>query len=106
LVIIFQLLNKEDYMKEQTLAIHAGYDKDSMGTMAVPIYQTTAYEFRNTAHAADLFALKELGNIYTRLMNPTTDVFEKRFNALEQGGGAVGTASGMAAIFLCHCQCC
>ncbi len=86
-------------MKEQTLAIHAGYDKDSMGTMAVPIYQTTAYEFRNTAHAADLFALKELGNIYTRLMNPTTDVFEKRFNALEHGGGAVGTASGMAAIF-------
>ena len=86
-------------MKEQTLAIHAGYDKDSMGTMAVPLYQTTAYEFRNTEHAANLFALKELGNIYTRLMNPTTDVFEKRFNALEQGGGAVGTASGMAAIF-------
>ncbi len=86
-------------MNEQTLAIHAGYDKDSMGTMAVPIYQTTAYEFRNTEHAANLFALKELGNIYTRLMNPTTDVFEKRFNALEQGGGAVGTASGMAAIF-------
>jgi len=86
-------------MKEQTLAIHAGYDKDSMGTMAVPIYQTTAYEFRDTEHAANLFALKELGNIYTRLMNPTTDVFEKRFNALEQGGGAVGTASGMAAIF-------
>jgi O-acetylhomoserine (thiol)-lyase len=86
-------------MKEQTLAIHAGYDKDAMGTMAVPIYQTTAYEFRDTEHAANLFALKELGNIYTRLMNPTTDVFEKRFNALEQGGGAVGTASGMAAIF-------
>jgi O-acetylhomoserine (thiol)-lyase len=86
-------------MKEQTLAIHAGYDKDSMGTMAVPLYQTTAYEFRDTEHAANLFALKELGNIYTRLMNPTTDVFEKRFNALEQGGGAVGTASGMAAIF-------
>lgn len=86
-------------MKEQTLAIHAGYDKDAQGTMAVPIYQTTAYEFRDTEHAANLFALKELGNIYTRLMNPTTDVFEKRFNALEQGGGAVGTASGMAAIF-------
>jgi len=86
-------------MKEQTVAIHAGYDKDAMGTMAVPIYQTTAYEFRDTEHAANLFALKELGNIYTRLMNPTTDVFEKRFNALEQGGGAVGTASGMAAIF-------
>jgi O-acetylhomoserine (thiol)-lyase len=86
-------------MNEQTLAIHAGYDKDSQGTMAVPIYQTTAYEFRDTQHAADLFALKELGNIYTRLMNPTTDIFEKRFNALEHGGGAVGTASGMSAIF-------
>ena len=86
-------------MKEQTLAIHAGYEKDAQGTMAVPLYQTTAYEFRDTEHAANLFALKELGNIYTRLMNPTTDVFEKRFNALEQGGGAVGTASGMAAIF-------
>ena len=86
-------------MQEQTLAIHAGYDKDSMGTMAAPLYQTTAFEFRDTEHAADLFALKELGNIYTRLMNPTTDVFEKRFNALEHGGGAVGTASGMAAIF-------
>ena len=86
-------------MKEQTLAIHAGYDKDAQGTMAVPIYQTTAYEFRDTEHAANLFALKELGNIYTRLMNPTTDVFEKRFNALENGAGAVGTASGMSAIF-------
>ena len=86
-------------MHEQTLAIHAGYDKDSMGTMAVPIYQTTAYEFRDTEHAANLFALKELGNIYTRLMNPTTDVFEKRFAALEGGVAAIGTASGMAAIF-------
>ncbi len=86
-------------MHEQTLAIHAGYDKDSMGTMAVPIYQTTAYEFRDTQHAANLFALKELGNIYTRLMNPTTDVFEKRFAALEGGVAAIGTASGMAAIF-------
>ena len=86
-------------MKDQTLAIHAGYDKDAQGTMAVPIYQTTAYEFRDAEHAADLFALKELGNIYTRLMNPTTDVFEKRFAALEGGVAAVGTASGMAAIF-------
>jgi len=86
-------------MNEQTLAIHAGYDKDAMGTMAVPIYQTTAYEFRDTEHAANLFALKELGNIYTRLMNPTTDVFEKRFAALEGGVAAIGTASGMAAIF-------
>jgi len=86
-------------MNEQTLAIHAGYEKDTQGTMAVPIYQSTAYEFRDAQHAANLFELKELGNIYTRLMNPTTDVFEKRFNALEQGGGAVGTASGMSAIF-------
>jgi O-acetylhomoserine (thiol)-lyase len=86
-------------MQEQTLAIHAGYEKDAIGTMAVPIYQTTAYEFRDTQHAADLFELKELGNIYTRLMNPTTDVFEKRFAALEGGAAAIGTASGMAAIF-------
>lgn len=86
-------------MKDQTLAIHAGYDKDAQGTMAVPIYQTTAYEFRDADHAANLFALKELGNIYTRLMNPTTDVFEKRFAALEGGVAGLGTASGMAAIF-------
>ena len=86
-------------MREQTLAIHAGYEKDAQGTMAVPIYQSTAYEFRDTKHAADLFELKELGNIYTRLMNPTTDIFEKRFAALEKGVAAVGTASGMAAIF-------
>jgi len=86
-------------MHEQTLAIHAGYEKDAQGTMAVPIYQTTAYEFRDSEHATTLFDLKELGNIYTRLMNPTTDVFEKRFTALEQGAGGVGTASGMSAIF-------
>jgi len=86
-------------MHEQTLAIHAGYEKDAQGTMAVPIYQSTSYEFRDTEHAANLFALKELGNIYTRLMNPTTDVFEKRFAALEGGVAAIGTASGMAAIF-------
>jgi len=86
-------------MHEQTIAIHAGYEKDAIGTMAVPIYQTTAYEFRDTEHAANLFALKELGNIYTRLMNPTTDVFEKRFAALEGGVAAIGTSSGMAAIF-------
>jgi len=86
-------------MHEQTLAIHAGYEKDAMGTMAVPIYQTTAYEFRDTEHAANLFALKELGNIYTRLMNPTSDVFEKRFAAVEGGLAGIATASGMAAIF-------
>jgi len=67
--------------------------------MAVPIYQTTAYEFRDVEHAANLFALKELGNIYTRLNNPTTDVFEKRFAELEGGEAAIATSSGMSAIF-------
>ena len=86
-------------MDLQTKALHAGYEKDSQGTMAVPIYQTTAYEFRDVAHAANLFALKELGNIYTRLNNPTTDVFEKRFAALEGGEAALATSSGMSAIF-------
>ncbi len=86
-------------MDLQTLALHAGYEKDAQGTMAVPIYQTTAYEFRDVEHAANLFALKELGNIYTRLNNPTTDVFEKRFTSLEGGEAAIATASGMSAIF-------
>jgi len=86
-------------MDLQTKALHEGYEKDSQGTMAVPIYQTTAYEFRDVEHAANLFALKELGNIYTRLNNPTTDVFEKRFAALEGGEAAIATASGMSAIF-------
>jgi len=67
--------------------------------MAVPIYMSTAYEFRDVEHAANLFALKELGNIYTRLNNPTTDVFEKRFAALEGGEAALATSSGMSAIF-------
>ncbi len=86
-------------MHFQTVALHAGYDKDSQGTMAVPIYQSTAYEFRDVEHAANLFSLKELGNIYTRLNNPTTDVFEKRFAQLEGGAAGLATASGMAAIF-------
>ncbi|OHD82547.1 MAG: O-acetylhomoserine aminocarboxypropyltransferase [Sulfuricurvum sp. RIFCSPLOWO2_02_FULL_43_45] len=86
-------------MQLQTEALHAGYDKDSQSTMAVPIYQTTAYEFRDVEHAANLFALKELGNIYTRLNNPTTDVFEKRFAQLEGGAAALAGASGMASIF-------
>jgi len=86
-------------MDLQTSALHAGYEKDSQGTMAVPIYQTTAYEFRDVEHAANLFALKELGNIYTRLNNPTTDVFEKRFAELEGGAAALATSSGMSAIF-------
>jgi len=87
-------------MDLQTKALHAGYEKDSQGTMAVPIYMTTAYEFRDVEHAANLFALKELGNIYTRLNNPTTDVFEKRFAELEGGEAALATSSGMSAIFL------
>ena len=86
-------------MNDKTLAIHAGYIKDAQGTMAVPIYQSTAYEFKNSEEAADRFALKEVGNIYTRLMNPTTDVFEKRFASLEGGSAGLGTSSGMSAIF-------
>jgi len=86
-------------MDLQTKALHAGYEKDSQRTMAVPIYQTTAYEFRDVEHAANLFSLKELGNIYTRLNNPTSDVFEKRFTELEGGEAAISTASGMSAIF-------
>ncbi|MCW8894870.1 O-acetylhomoserine aminocarboxypropyltransferase/cysteine synthase family protein [Sulfurimonas sp.] len=86
-------------MNLQTKALHAGYEKDSHGTMAVPIYQTTAYEFRDSEHAANLFALKELGFIYTRLNNPTTDVFEKRFAEIEGGEAALATSSGMSAIF-------
>jgi len=86
-------------MDLQTKALHVGYEKDTQGTMAVPIYQTTAYEFRDVEHAANLFSLKELGNIYTRLNNPTTDVFEKRFASLEGGEAALATSSGMSAIF-------
>ncbi len=82
-----------------TLALHAGQQPDpTTGARAVPIYQTTSYVFKSTEHAANLFALKEFGNIYTRLMNPTTDVFEKRMAALEGGTGALGVASGQAAI--------
>lgn len=82
-----------------TLALHAGQAPDSdTGSRTVPLYMTTAYMFKSADHAAALFALKESGNIYTRLMNPTTDVFEKRMAALEGGSGALATASGMAAI--------
>ncbi|KAA8998766.1 homocysteine synthase [Paenibacillus spiritus] len=83
----------------ETLAIHAGQEIDPVtGSRAVPLYQTTSYGFRDTEHAANLFGLKEFGNIYTRLMNPTTDVFEQRIAALEGGAGALATASGSAAI--------
>ncbi len=87
-------------MEKETIALHYGYDKEKgEGTMAVPIYQTTAYVFKNAKHAANLFSLKELGPIYTRLNNPTTDIFERRFAAYEGGVAAVATSSGMAAIF-------
>ncbi len=82
-----------------TLALHAGQKPDpTTGARAVPIYQTTSYVFRDSDHAADLFALKELGNIYTRIMNPTTDVLEQRIAAIEGGTGALAVASGSAAI--------
>jgi O-acetylhomoserine (thiol)-lyase len=86
-------------MQDQTNAIHFGYEKDSNLTMAVPLYMSTAYEFRDSEHAANLFSLKELGNIYTRLMNPTTAIFEKRFTELEKGVATIATASGMSAIY-------
>jgi O-acetylhomoserine (thiol)-lyase len=82
-----------------TLALHAGQRPDpTTGSRAVPIYQTTSYVFKSSEHAANLFALKEFGNIYTRLMNPTTDVFEQRIAAMEGGTGALGVASGQSAI--------
>lgn len=84
-----------------TISLHAGQEPDpTTGACAVPIYQTSSYVFKSSEHAANLFALKEFGNIYTRLMNPTTDVLEKRLAALEGGTGALCTSSGMAAIFL------
>jgi OAH/OAS sulfhydrylase len=84
-----------------TLQLHAGQEPDpTTGSRAVPIYQTSSYQFNDTEHAATLFALKDFGNIYTRIMNPTTDVFEKRIAALEGGAAAVATASGQAAQFL------
>jgi O-acetylhomoserine (thiol)-lyase len=87
-------------MKNETISIHAGYDKHAgEKTMAVPIYQSTAYAFDGAEHAANLFSLKELGNIYTRLMNPTSTVLETRFAALEGGASAAATASGSSAIF-------
>jgi len=85
----------------ETLAVHAGQKADpATGSRAVPIYQTTSYVFRDSEHAANLFALQEPGNIYTRIMNPTTDVLEQRVAALENGVGALATASGQAAEFL------
>src|SRR5512144_1530746 len=81
-----------------TLALHAGQAPDpTTGARAVPIYQTTSFVFKSSDHAANLFALKEFGNIYTRIMNPTTDVFEQRIAAIEGGSGALAVSSGQAA---------
>lgn len=86
----------------ETLQLHAGYEdvEQSTRSRAVPIYQTTSYTFKDSEHGANLFALKEFGNIYTRIMNPTTDVFEKRIAALEGGVAAVAVGSGQAAQFI------
>ena len=93
--------NNNNNLKFETLQLHAGQEADpTTGSRAVPIYQTTSYVFKDSKHAANLFGLKEFGNIYTRLMNPTTDVFEKRIAALEGGVAALATASGQAAQFI------
>lgn len=92
-------MTQERQLRPETLAVHAGQEIDPTTlSRAVPLYQTTSYGFRDTEHAANLFSLQEFGNIYTRLMNPTTDVFEKRVAALEGAPAALATASGQAAI--------
>ena len=89
----------DNKLKVETLALHGGQEADpTTGSRAVPIYQTTSYQFKSTEHAANLFGLKEFGNIYTRLMNPTTDVFEKRIALLDGGVGALALSSGQSAI--------
>jgi O-acetylhomoserine (thiol)-lyase len=93
-------MSQENYHFE-TLQLHAGQEADaSTGSRALPIYQTTSYVFKDSKHAADLFGLKEFGNIYTRIMNPTTDAFEKRIAALEGGVAALAVGSGQAAQFI------
>ena len=88
-------------LKLESLTLHGGQEADpTTGSRAVPIYQTTSYQFKDTDHAARLFGLTEFGNIYTRLMNPTTDVLEKRVALLDGGVAALATASGSAAIAL------
>ncbi|MGD0784266.1 MAG: O-acetylhomoserine aminocarboxypropyltransferase/cysteine synthase [Sedimentisphaerales bacterium] len=88
-------------LRVESLALHGGQEPDqTTGARAVPIYQTTSYQFKNSDHAANLFGLREFGNIYTRIMNPTTDVFEKRVALLDGGVGALATASGSSAITL------
>lgn len=97
----FKITTMSTQHKFETLQLHAGQEIDpTTGSRAVPIYQTTSYGFKNSEHGANLFGLKEFGNIYTRLMNPTTDVFEKRIAALEGGVAALAVGSGQAAQFI------
>jgi len=97
-----------DSKNPETIVLHAGHRADSAtNAVAVPIYQTTSYQFNDTEHAANLFALKELGNIYTRIMNPTCDVLEQRIAALESGVASLALSSGQAASLfaiqnICH----
>ena len=97
-------------MKLESLALHHGYTAESTtNAAAVPVYQTTSFTFDDTQHGADLFDLKVPGNIYTRIMNPTTDVLEQRIAAMEGGIGALAVSSGMAAItyaIQCICDVC
>ena len=92
-------MSNERQFKFDTLALHAGQVLDSTTSRGVPVYRTSSYVFKSTEHAANLFALKELGNIYTRLTNPTHDVLEQRITALEGGAASVAFASGTNAIF-------
>jgi O-acetylhomoserine (thiol)-lyase len=97
----FTIMSNTQEYRFETLQLHAGQEADpTTGSRAVPIYQTSSFVFKNAEHGANLFALKEFGNIYTRIMNPTTDVFEKRIAALEGGVAALATASGQAAQFI------
>jgi O-acetylhomoserine (thiol)-lyase len=97
----YQMSKIDQKLNIESILLHGGQESDPVtGSRAVPIYQTTSYQFKNTDHAANLFGLREFGNIYTRLMNPTTDVLEKRVALLEGGVGALATATGQAAISL------
>ena len=89
-----------DSKHPETLAVHAGYRNDpTTGSVAVPLYQTTSFQFNDTQHAENLFALKELGNIYTRIMNPTNDALEQRLSAIEGGAAALSLADAGVVLF-------
>ena len=88
----------DSQLKVESLALHGGWEPDpTTGARALPIYQTTSFQFKSTEHAANLFGLREFGNIYTRIMNPTQDAFEKRIAAMDGGVGALALSSGQSA---------